>query len=215
MSRGEPLDDEDREPWLHTIRQKAIELTSARRPNTAPEHDNDPEQVREMAEVHETSQHSPSKGVDELPAQVDSLSKTAEARSKGRRRACVIACSALKRKYRDLLRGQIQSLSQENVATDTISSRSELSVYHLYLHVDSDELLRRMHARKGHFMKESMLKSQLRALEEPLPEQEPQVIVLDANQEVDDTVFSAAQSLVQRLGELQGPPEGLADEGGS
>ena len=61
---------------------------------------------------------------------------------------CVIACSALKRKYRDLIR---------EFAPDAI-----------FLHlVGSEELLsNRMNSRNSHFMKPWMLQSQLATLEE-------------------------------------------------
>lgn len=61
---------------------------------------------------------------------------------------CVIACSALKRKYRDLIR---------EFAPDAI-----------FLHLTgSKELLSsRMNSRDGHFMKPEMLESQLATLEE-------------------------------------------------
>lgn len=59
----------------------------------------------------------------------------------------VIACSALKRGYRDRLRRP--------------------AVVFVYLAVDRDELRRRLERRTGHFMPASLLDSQLADLEEP------------------------------------------------
>ena len=63
----------------------------------------------------------------------------------------VVACSALKRSYRDLL--GIQSDPKE--------------IKLVYLKGTYDLLLERLHSRAGHYMKEQMLASQLADLEEP------------------------------------------------
>jgi gluconokinase len=89
MSRGEPLDDTDRAPWLDRVGQ-----------------------------------------VLQAPG--------------------VVACSALKRIYRDRIRAQAGA-----------------PVVFLYLRGQRDTLLQRMAARPGHFMPVSLLDSQLATLEEP------------------------------------------------
>jgi gluconokinase len=61
----------------------------------------------------------------------------------------VLACSALKKKYRDLLR-------EENE-----------NVQFIYLHGDFDLIWQRMSARQGHYMKADMLQSQFDTLEIP------------------------------------------------
>ena len=93
MSRGVPLDDHDRIPWLDAIHQ-AMEQWSAQRRNV------------------------------------------------------VLACSALKKNYRERL--QINS-----------------SVKLVYLKGTYDLLRQRLHARKGHYATEQILKSQFADLEEP------------------------------------------------
>jgi len=65
------------------------------------------------------------------------------------RRSAVIACSALKHRYRDRLR-----IDAEAVAF-------------VYLRASLSVLLERLKHRQGHFMKADMLKSQLETLEEP------------------------------------------------
>lgn len=62
----------------------------------------------------------------------------------------ILVCSALKRKYRDILR-------KENIG-----------VYFIYLKGNFDLIAERMKSRQGHFFKTEMLKSQFEVLEEPL-----------------------------------------------
>lgn len=64
-------------------------------------------------------------------------------------RPVVVACSALKRAYRDRLR---------QAAPDLVL---------VYLHGDAVLLAARMEGREGHFMPSSLLESQLAALEDP------------------------------------------------
>ncbi len=96
MSRGEPLTDADREPWLKALHHK-------------------------MAEEERAG------------------------------RSGIFACSALKARYRDVLR-------------DGLST-----VRFVFLKGDPEVLQSRLDHRKGHFMPRTMLPSQMAALEEPEP----------------------------------------------
>ena len=89
-------------------------------------------------------------------------------------RSPVIACSALKRVYRQRI------LAEEPAA------------FFVLLDVDRDELVRRMHARRGHFMPVSLLSSQLATLE-PLTAGEPgaTVPVIGHPGQVTDRVLAA------------------------
>jgi gluconokinase len=120
MSRGEPLTDEDRVPWL--------------------------DRVGEWLAAHESGG--------------------------------VIACSALKRRYRDQLRSHCPSAEFLHLAgsREVISERQE--------------------HRRGHFMPASLLDSQYAALE-PLDADEAGVAV-DVAGSVDEIVDSALSSLVPR-----------------
>ena len=71
----------------------------------------------------------------------------------------VLACSALKRKYRRYLR----------VNTD---------VKFVFLRGDYDLVRKQLEGRRGHFMNPELLKSQFETLEEPTPEEEVIVIEL-------------------------------------
>ena len=68
----------------------------------------------------------------------------------------VLACSALKRAYRDVLR------------VDPAHARR---IRFVYLQGDFDTLRQRMAARPDHFMRPEMLRSQFTALEEPGPDE--------------------------------------------
>ena len=70
------------------------------------------------------------------------------------RESSIVTCSALRRRYRDILR------------------RGHPWVWFVHLDVPRDELESRITARTGHFMPSSMLDSQLEALE-PLEPDEP------------------------------------------
>jgi carbohydrate kinase (thermoresistant glucokinase family) len=103
MSRGEPLTDTDRLPWLHAIAAAIGRADQAGEP-------------------------------------------------------AVFACSALKRSYRDILRG----------------ASAQLRLVHL---AGSEALIRgRMAQRRGHFMPPTLLPSQFRTLETPDRDERPIVI---------------------------------------
>jgi gluconokinase len=70
----------------------------------------------------------------------------------------VVACSALKRSYRELLSG----------------GRSDVRL--VYLQASFDTVRERLSKREGHFMPVSLLQSQYETLEEPGPEEAPIIV---------------------------------------
>jgi gluconokinase len=68
----------------------------------------------------------------------------------------VVTCSALKKKYRDVIR--TARLYDED---------PDANVHFVYLKASQEILLARVGARQGHFFKDSMILSQLAALEPP------------------------------------------------
>jgi gluconokinase len=119
MSRGEPLTDDDRAPWLEALHR------------SMDEHDRD--------------------GT-----------------------SAIYACSALKERYRQVLRGNLTSF------------------HFVYLKGDVETLQGRLDHRKGHFMPRTMLPSQLAALEEPAD-----AVILDAalpTRDLVDRVVEFAQT---------------------
>jgi carbohydrate kinase (thermoresistant glucokinase family) len=92
-------------------------------------------------------------------------------------RSGVIACSALKRSYRDQL----------------IDGRPELRMIFLEV-IGRDALAARLKGRHGHFFRPEMLDSQLAAVEPPIPAE--RVIVVDDDNPPADVV----REIIQRLG---------------
>jgi len=88
----------------------------------------------------------------------------------------LIVCSALKKRYRDILRQGNQNLS------------------FVYLRGDFDTIESRLRARKGHFFKPQMLVTQFATLEEPGSE-ENDVLVVDINQSL-DAVIAATLNVI-------------------
>jgi carbohydrate kinase (thermoresistant glucokinase family) len=76
-------------------------------------------------------------------------------------RHAVLACSALKRRYRDLL----------------VGDRADVRL--VYLKGDAMLIARRLAARDDHFMPPSLLRSQFDALEEPGPDENPVTVSIE------------------------------------
>jgi carbohydrate kinase (thermoresistant glucokinase family) len=84
----------------------------------------------------------------------------------------VVTCSALKRRYRDIL----------------LASRPDVAL--VYLKGDYDTIAQRMAARPHHYMPVSLLKSQFEALEEPAADEH--AIVLDIRRSPEELAEAAA-----------------------
>jgi carbohydrate kinase (thermoresistant glucokinase family) len=78
----------------------------------------------------------------------------------------IIACSALKKAYRDIL----------------VHSRDDIRM--VYLNGSHDLVADRIGHRKGHFMPPGLLDSQFAALEPPSPDERPIIVSIDASVEV-------------------------------
>lgn len=199
MSKGIALNDEDRLPWLLSIREKALSICNQKQQQQQQESSSDQpdkqtQSIRQLAEQYETSHQHTQDGIlqeaEKARIALNEANQENESQkvqqgkqsytSQHKHAACVIACSALKKSYRHLLRhGLSESESEAKLPADVDDHlhKDALDVYHVYLKVSPEELLRRMHERAGHFMKEDMLKSQLATLEDPTGE--PRTIVLD------------------------------------
>lgn len=119
MSKGIPLTDSDREPWLHLVADYAHAINI-----------------------------------------------------KGRN--CVIACSALRKSYRDIL-------------------RTAGTVWFVHLRGKKALIASRMHLRSGHFMPEKLLDSQFDTLEDP--DNEPNVVVVDITPSIELVAQNASEAL--------------------
>ena len=99
-------------------------------------------------------------------------------------KSAVIACSALKRAYRDVLLGD----------------RPDVQM--VFLEVGREELARRLAARQGHFFPEKLLGTQLDALDPPQPD-EHVICVADAGDPA-DTVAAIVAVLWPGEGAISG-----------
>ncbi len=95
----------------------------------------------------------------------------------------VVACSALKRVYRDRLRG------------------AGARVRFVFLAIDRDTAARRVAARRDHFMPASLIDSQFAALEPPGADEHP--LLLDASLDIAAIVATAAKQLAVRATAIQ------------
>ena len=95
----------------------------------------------------------------------------------------VVTCSALKRKYRDVIR--IANYQDPSI-----------KVHFVYLHVDEATLQRRVGERVGHYMKADMVHSQMTTLEQP-DVTERDVLAVDVRDDK-DAVQRAALEMVRR-----------------
>ena len=88
----------------------------------------------------------------------------------------VIACSALKRVYRDIL----------------VHERNDVRI--IYLNGTQQLIADRLAARKGHFMPPGLLASQFKTLEPPDPDENPVAVSIDAS------VSAIVDAIVAKLG---------------
>ncbi|KAJ7163544.1 P-loop containing nucleoside triphosphate hydrolase protein [Mycena crocata] len=123
--------------------------------------------IRDTAEhvVQEQAQKGKGKGPEEKPGAL----------------GVVIACSALKRAYREILRGN----------GGTVSA---LKTCFVFIQGSREVLMERMLNRAGHFMKASMLDSQLNTLENP--EGEDGVVVVSVEDTTAAQVENASKGLL-------------------
>ncbi|KAJ4289366.1 hypothetical protein N0V88_007118 [Collariella sp. IMI 366227] len=91
----------------------------------------------------------------------------------------VVTCSALKRRYRDVLRKpQIPGGEKDNNSVAAAAAtEAGVRVWFVFLHVPEDVLRERARERKGHFAKEGLVKSQVEAMEVPREGREEDVVL--------------------------------------
>lgn len=97
----------------------------------------------------------------------------------------VLTCSALKRKYRDVIR--VAPYYDHNVL-----------LHFIYLHAPEEVLLKRVGARQGHFMHANMVHSQFQALEQPGAD-EKDVISVDVSGAIETVEEEALAKIRQAV----------------
>ena len=103
-------------------------------------------------------------------------------------RGVVVACSALKQKYRDVMR--VAAYGSPSV-----------QIHFIYLKLDEQVLLERVKQRSAHYMKSSMVRSQLLALEEP--EGEWDASTIDVKGDPEDVQRKVFEVVDEKLAEHQ------------
>ena len=123
-----------------------------------------PANVAKMSAGHPLTDEDRWPWLRAIAAEIDRLSAAGQ--------RAVIACSALKRAYRDIL----------------VHGRDDIRI--VFLSGTQDLIAGRLAARKGHFMPPGLLASQFRTLEPPQPDERPITVSIDAPVEaiVDDII---------------------------
>ena len=123
-----------------------------------------PANVAKMSAGHPLTDDDRLPWLRAIAAEIDRLSAAGE--------RAVVACSALKRAYRDIL----------------VHGRDDIRI--VFLAGTKDLIAKRLAVRKGHFMPPGLLDSQFRTLESPQPDERPVTVSIDASVDgiVDDIV---------------------------
>lgn len=119
-------------------------------------------------------------------AAIDALSPS-EANNFQAPAGVVVACSALKQKYRDVMR--VAAYGSPSV-----------QIHFVYLKLSEEVLMQRTTQRKNHYMKSDMVRSQLQALEEPKGEWDAITINVEGSQaHVEENVLKAVHAKLSEL----------------
>ena len=103
----------------------------------------------------------------------------------------VVTCSALKRRYRDVIR--IAAYNDNDV-----------TIHFIFLNASEKTLLARVQGRQGHFMKSSMVRSQIELLEEPdMQEQGRDVLEVDCGGPLAEVQREVVKTVRQVLTDYQ------------
>lgn len=105
----------------------------------------------------------------------------------------LLTCSALKRRYRQILLHGSAALTSSRPDNGTQPSTSP-HIYFLFLHGDFELVNQRILARKEHYMKANLLQSQFDALEPPLEEEN--VLLLDVSRNISDIAMEVERHLI-------------------
>ncbi|PNS21499.1 hypothetical protein CAC42_1278 [Sphaceloma murrayae] len=143
MAAGHPLTDSDRWDWLARVRDAAVNtLSSTSSSSSAPTDGADPISTTSIDPPTHSASSTQASSHD--PSSMDGTATP---------QAVVVTCSGLKKSYRDVLR--------------SVPSGSGIKVHFVYLSLPEEVLYQRVRERVGHYMKESMVRSQIEVLEVP------------------------------------------------
>ncbi|KZT71793.1 carbohydrate kinase [Daedalea quercina L-15889] len=177
MSNGQPLTDADREPWLALLRTTAEHIVAE-------------EQQKGKPQLHEA------KGVY-VPS---STKHDAPPDAPRQRMGAIMTCSALRKYYREILRGKVRPNLPEPMHELEPPPPEQLPTYFVFMKGERDMLLDRISKRQGHYMKSNMVDSQLATLESP--EGEEGVISVTIEQSTEEQVKIVLDDLNKLTGGL-------------
>ncbi|XP_018525262.1 probable gluconokinase isoform X2 [Lates calcarifer] len=106
-----------------------------------------------------------------------------------------VACSALKRLYRQILLYGSKALAFSSGQDQEILPPSLPDVFFLFLHGEYDLIYQRMTYRRGHYMKAELLRSQFEILEPPLDEEN--VLPLDIRMGITDMAKEVEKHIIR------------------
>lgn len=106
-----------------------------------------------------------------------------------------VSCSALKRLYRQILLHGSKALDSSNSPDGEVPPPSPPHVLFLFLHGDYDLIQQRVAARRGHYMKADLLRSQFAVLEPPSDEEN--VLPLDLSRSISDLATEVQEHIVR------------------
>lgn len=128
------------------------------------------------------------------------------AHGKREREALVVACSALTVQYRNLLRGEEAKFHLPDGREVVTEKKLEphIETFFVYLQGSRTLLLNRMKHREGHFMKASMLDSQLSTLQEPHETDERNVSVVKLGTGPDEATERGKEAVISEAVDKMG-----------
>jgi len=138
----------------------------------------------------------------------------------------VLACSSLKRSYRDVLRGRSKSLDTTQLDTKSTTTEATSSspdrgkqqadkteqgtgrILFVHLKASKETIGKRLEGRKGHFVTSplKLLDSQFATLEAPNPDVETDCIVVDVERNIDTVVDQILGKLGIKMEIASDPP---------
>lgn len=153
-------------------------------------------------------------------ASINTLSKSSPESHQNTLRGVVVTCSALKKSYRDVLRGHPAPLSP-NHRPDAVSygldqqlgghwnedvveseRSNHIKTHFLYLSAPEDVLIKRVGGREGHYMGANMVKSQLQTLQVPNGDEED-CVRLDVSPSAKKVEESAVRIIGERMDDAE------------
>ena len=153
-------------------------------------------------------------------ASINTLSKSSPESHQNTLGGVVVTCSALKKSYRDVLRGHPAPLSPRHKPDavsygleerldghwneDVVESEKShhIKTHFLYLSAPEEVLMKRVGGRAGHYMGANMVKSQLQTLQVP-GEDELDCLKLDVSPPAEEVEGQAARIIKERMGDVK------------